>query len=181
MAVRLSFLFLAFTSFLCTSGRAQETPETFAALSDSMGVRLDELLPDYFLPQDNEANDYLDAHLTLYARAEKLEMRFHLRPEQAGDPLAKRPQLRVHTLAMNLGSNDEDAVTSVHSFGEEELNALNADWARMYTFRPKRSFSERQHAQLIAAYRAGRGLVYTILLFDRAPGSVEDRQLTLRF
>ena len=51
----------------------------------------------------------------------------------------------------------------------------------MYTFRPKRSFSDKSQAQLIALYRSGRGLAYTILLFDKAPDPLEGRQLTLRF
>lgn len=194
---------MRFTSFallllLCTCGPAlhaqRQPPETtdwltvltrcpdeFRHLSSRMEVRLNDVFDLGFDIEQARPNDYLADHLVLYSKDEKLEMRFHLRPERPNDPLAGMPHLRIHTLAANLGSNDEDAVTTVHSFGEEELAAVNADWARMYTFRPKRSYSDYRHAQLVALYREGRGLAYTILLFDKTPPSIEDRQLALRF
>lgn len=189
------FLFLAFTTLLCTCGRAQlqspattewltvlaTLPDTFQNLSNGMNVKLDDVLRLDFRPRENEENDYLESHLTLHSRHENLELRFHLRPLKANDLLANMVRLRSHTVAMNLASNDEDAVTSVHSFGEEELMAMNADWARMYTFRPKRSYSSRQHAQLVAVYRSDRGLAFAVLLFDKAPPTLEDRQLVLQF
>ena len=156
-------------------------PDTFNVLSEAAAVQLS---PDWwrdFRIQPSTQNDYLDSHLTLYSKAEKLEMRFHLRPERPNDPLAGLPFIRVQTMATNLGSNEEDAVTAVHSLGEEELAALNADWGRLYTFRPKRSYSDRAHAQLLAVYREGRGLVTTVLLFNKPPGTLDDRQLMLRF
>ena len=156
------------------------TPE-FEALLDSLDVRVNHPFDAGFKLRDNPENDYLADQLTVYSRSEKLEMRFHLRPEDERDLYYQRPHLRASMLVMNLGSNDEDAITAVHSFDEEERAVLNADWARMWTFRPKRSYSERGTAQLIAAYKEGRGLIYTVLLFDKSPGTLEGRQLMLRF
>lgn len=180
---------LAVLSLLWTCARAQTErpyptdalPAEIVTLLDTVGVSLYGLDAGDFRIRENRPNDYLDDQLTLYSKDEKLELRFHLRPARAGDPMAELPHLRAHTLAMNLGSNDEDAVTTVHSFGPEELAVYGADWARMYTFRPKRSYSERAHAQFIAVYRKGRGTVYSLLLFDRTPPTLEDRQLTTRF
>jgi len=156
------------------------TPE-FSALLDRLELRL--RLPEdiRFKRKPNPENDYLADQLTLYDKAGKVEMRFHLRPESDRDVYYQRPHLRTGVLVMNLASNDEDAVTTVHAFDEEELRTYGADWGKMYTFRPKRSYSPRATAQLIAIYKRGRGLAYTVLLFDKAPGVLEERQFSLGF
>lgn len=150
-------------------------------LLDSLDVRVNHPFDADFKLLKNPDNDYLADHLAVRSKAEKLEIRLHLRPETEDDLYYQRPHLRAGLLVMNLASNDEDAVTTVHSFDEEEFAVLNADWARMYTFRPKTSYSPRATAQLIAMYKVGRGLVYTVLLFDDAPDTLEGRQLLLRF
>jgi hypothetical protein len=174
------FSLLLFTFWPILPAQLPLTP-AFETLLDSLDVRVNHPFNDGFKLKDNLENDYLENQLTVYSKTEKLEMRFHLRPEDERDLYYQRPHMRASFLAMNLGSNDDDAVTSVHSFGEEELAVLNADWAMMWTFRPKKSYSYRPTAQLIAAYKEGRGLLYTVLLFDKAPETLEGRQMMLRF
>lgn len=159
-----------------------DLPVEFVARLDSVDVQFTAPLDsDYREATLRSDCPYLPEHFALRSRRENLELRFHLRPERLDDLYYGRPHLAATTVAMNLGSNDEDAVTAVHQFGDEELAIFNADWARMYTFRPKRSFSSRQQAQLVALYREGRGMAYTVLLFDDAPDTLEGRQLSLRF
>ncbi len=183
---------LAFLLIICSGAatvpgapgglRAQiPTTPAFAKMAERMGVKIIQPLAGTFRLEEIEENDYLEDRLRVYSKAEKLEMRFAFRAVPAGDIYAGMPHLLAGTLAANLGSNDEDAVTSIHSFGEEELSVFNADWAAMYTFRPKRSYSERANAQLVAIYRGDRGMAYTVLLFDKAPGTLDDRQLSLSF
>lgn len=162
--------------------RAQiSTTPSFELLLDSLGVKIIQPLEGSFAVQKNNENDYLDDQLTVYSKREKLEMRFAFRAVAPNDIYAGMPHLLAGTLAVNLGSNDEDAVTSIHSFGEEELAVFNADWAAMYTFRPKRSYSYRANAQLVAIYRKDIGMAYTVLLFDKTPATLDDRQLSLTF
>ena len=159
-----------------------ELPVDFAARLDSLDIRFNAPLDsDYREKTLRNHNRWLADHYTMTSRREKLEIRFFIAPEHPGDRYAGLPHLAATTLAMILGSNDEDAVTAVHSFGEDDMAIYNADWARMYTFRPKRSFSDKEQAQLIALYREGRGLAYTILLFDHAPDTLDGRQRSLRF
>lgn len=167
---------------LSAQGSAQvDLPPDFQRLLDSLDVRFTAPLDSDYRESLRHDNDYLADDFAMYSRRERLELRFHLRPEVVSDRYYQLPHIAATTLAMNLGSNDEDAVTAVHSFSEEELDFYGADWARMFTFRPKRSFSDKQQAQLIALYREGRGLAYTILLFNRAPVTLEGRQMSLRF
>jgi hypothetical protein len=158
-----------------------DLPPDFQQLLDSLDVRFTAPLDSDYRESLRHDNDYLADDFAINSRRERLELRFHLRPEVVGDRYYQLPHLAATTLAMNLGSNDEDAVTAVHSFGTEEMALYNADWARMFTFRPKRSFSDKQQAQLIALYREGRGLAYTVLLFNRAPSTLEGRRMSLRF
>ncbi|THH40494.1 hypothetical protein [Neolewinella litorea] len=173
---------LFFLLFAASLPAQIDLPPDFLWRLDSLDIRftppLDSDFRETTLRGDNR---WLEEHYAMSSRREKLELRFHILPEHEGDRYYQLPHLAATTLAMNLGSNDEDAVTAVHSFDEEELALYGADWARMYTFRPKRSFSDKEQAQLIALYRSGRGLAYTILLFDKAPDTLEGRQLSLRF
>lgn len=156
-------------------------PPEFEQLLDALDIRFTAPLDSDYREGMLHDNDYLDHLFAMRSRREGLELRFYVQAERADDRYYQLPHLAATTLAMNLGSNDEDAVTAVHSFDEEELELYGADWARMYTFRPKRSYSTSKQAQLIALYRAGRGLAYTILLFDDAPDDLAGRQLSLRF
>lgn len=176
------FLIIASFLLLCTCVRAQiPTTPAFETVLDSIGVSIIQPLSGSFRVSPLQKNDYLDDLLRVYSKEEKLEIRFALRAVPPTDVYRQMPSMLAGTLAVNLGSNDEDAVTSVHSFGAEELAVFNADWAAMYTFRPKRSYSERTNAQLVAIYKDGIGMAYTILLFDKTPPTIEDRQLSLSF
>lgn len=178
--MKVSFLLLCV--LMVTDIAAQiDIPPDFSLLLDRLDVRLT-LPPDGdYREAARHDNDYLADQFAINSRREKTEIRLYVQPEEEDDQYYRRPHLAATTLAMNLGSNDEDAITAVHSFDDEELQLYGADWAKMYTFRPKRGFSSRQQAQLIALYQAGRGMVYTILLFDEAPLGLEERQLILRF
>jgi len=176
------YLFPVFIIFVAHTLTAQlpVTPE-FEALLDSFNLYVNHPAEAGFKLKPNLENDYLADQQTLYSKAEKLEMRFHFLPENERDIYYQRPHMRTGMLVMNLASNAEDAVTTVHGFDEEELITYGADWAKMYTFRPKRSYSPRATAQLIAIYKQGRGLAYTVLLFDKAPDALEERQFSLGF
>ncbi len=157
------------------------TTAEFDSLLTELNLVVNYPLAGDFKSLPPKKNDYLKDHLTVRSRAEKLEMRFHLRPDRPSDLYAGRPHYLTMLKVMNMGSNEEGAMTAVHSFGEEELAVFNADWAKMYTFRPKRGYSEREQAQLVAIYKEGRGMAFIVLLFDRAPETLEGRQLALRF
>ncbi len=153
----------------------------FTLVLDELGIRVNHPFDAGFKQLDAFDNPYLSEQLRLYSREEKLELRFATVSETTDDRYYQMPHLRAAHLVLNLASNDEDAETIVLSPDEEELATLNADWARVFIFRPKRSFSDRREAQLVASYRAGRGMLYTILLFDRAPDTLLGRQLALRW
>ena len=159
-------------------------PPPFSALLAEMNMVWNRPLDSDYRTIRTPKNDYLADHFGMYSRDERLEIRFHLIPEDSTDRYFQLPHLRAMTLVMNLTSNADDvpeSSSSVISFGDEELEIFGADWAKLFTFRPKRSYSEKRHAQLVATYKEGSGMAYAVLLFDKAPETLEGRQLALRF
>ena len=153
----------------------------FQSLLDTFDVRVNHAFDVDFKLYEAFDNPYLREQQRLYSREEKLEMRFVLLPDDPTHVFHQMPHVQAGHLVANLASNEEDAKTTVLSLDEAEMGVLNADWARVFIFRPKRSFSDRKEAQLVASYKQGRGMAYTILLFNRAPGTLLGRQLALRW
>ena len=154
---------------------------TFTAILDSFDVRVNHPFGPRYKLLDAHENRYLNEQQRVYSRDEKLELRFFVFAEDSTEHFFGLPHVRAGHLLANLASNDEDAQTTVLSPDTEELEILNADWAKVYLFRPKRSFSEHKRAQLVASYKEGRGMLYTILLFDRLPEDLLGRQYALRW
>ena len=153
----------------------------FQEILDTFDVRVNHAFDAGFKLMEPSESAYLPEQQRLYSRREKLEMRFALLPENPNHPFYGLPHVQAGHLIANLSSNDADAVTTVLSLDEAEMDVLNADWARVFIFRPKRGFSGRGEAQLVASYKEGRGMAYTVLLFDRAPDTLLGRQLALRW
>jgi hypothetical protein len=163
--------------------RGQIVPDTaFARLLTAMQLEIIQPLEsDYRLVRTTE-NDLLACPLAIRSRREKLEIRFAVRPAAEMGYLADAPHVAAGTLAANLASNDEDAFLAVHSLAAEAVRELyGADWLKIYTFPPKRSFSESENCQMIALYREGIGMAYIFLLFNRAPDLLDARANALRF
>ena len=172
---------LLFICSLGTGARAQmDAPRDLQALLDSFGV---ELVPPpaTYKTLPPHPNDYLTDQFRTLAREDKLEIRLAFQREFPDDRMYDLPHLVTGLLVTNLSSNDEDVITTVHRFDEEEMGRLRADWAALHTFRPKRSFSGYRHAQLVTLYRAGFGYVQLVLCFDRAPATLDAWHTALRF
>jgi len=82
---------------------------------------------------------------------------------------------------MHLATNENDSEIRGIRLAESELQSYRADWGTRFRFRPKRGFSPRKQAELIALYREGRGMAFTILLFDEMNEEVERRAGMFRF
>lgn len=156
------------------------TPE-FQAELDHLGIRVNHPFDDGFKLEEPSGNPYLAESLRMYSRKEKLELRFGAVPYDPQDQFKDFPNIRAGHLVLNLASNEEGAVTTVLSLDQYEMDALNADWAMVYIFRPKRSLSDRKTAQLVASYKEDRGIVYTLLLYNKVPETMNGRQMALRW
>ncbi len=147
--------------------------------------QLDSLQGELFVPVEGyravnrSRNDLLPTYFVRYNRKQRLEVRIHLIPE--GPEVLVPPHIRTSSLAMHLATNVEGSEIRGVRLEESELDPYRADWGTRFRFKPKKGFSPRKYAELIGLYREGRGMAYTILLFDEMNEEVERRIGMFRF
>lgn len=159
-----------------------ELPGGFARLAREMGV--DILLPTdagykaYKLTTDH----YQPCQFAIYSRKEKLELRYLLEPFDSSSAELSLPSLFTGRLLLHLASNDDDTVIAGHVLEEATLQAYNADWGKVFFFRPKNSFSTRKYCQLLALAKKDKGIALAFFLTDNPNNTaLENRILTLYF
>lgn len=173
-------LFFGISYFL--PAQKVDLPEDFTALATDMAV-------DFMAPLDagykdvrTFPNPHQNYELAIRSRREKLEIRYHLEPEKENNPMTRIPHVRSMQMIANIASNEEDTRVSALSLPDSvSLDLLNADWAKVFFFTPKKTFSSRLTCQMLAMYKEGRGMVFAYLLFNKAPMELDSRLLTVRF
>lgn len=179
----LSIPLLLFLFVVVSDAQAQiDLPENFSLLAEQIGV-------DFMAPLDAGYKDvrvYSNRHqnyeLAIRSRKEKLEIRYHLETEDERRPMTSLPHIRCIQMISNLASNEEEKVVSALSLPDSLTAAdLNADWAKVFFFEPKKDFSTRLTCQMLAMYKEGRGMVFAYFLFDKPPTALDNRLLTIRF
>lgn len=154
----------------------------FTALAEQMGVDFMAPLDAGYKDTKPYPNQYQDYEFAIRSRKEKLEIRYHLEPEKEDIALSSLPHIRCMQLLSHLASNDEKNSIAAHSLPTSiRVEDLNADWAKVFFFTPKKAFSPRLTCQLLAIYKEGRGMAFAFLLFDKPPVTLDNRLLTLRF
>ena len=184
-AIHLKYLLLLIClswGSVSTSMAQIDLTEDFTALAAEMGV-------DFMAPLDAGYKDirvYSNPHqvyeLAIRSRREKLEIRYHLELEEENKPMTRIPHVRCLQMIANVASNEDDTRVSALSLPDSiSLQMLNADWAKVFFFTPKKTFSTRQTCQMLAMYKEGRGMVFAYLLFNKPPFALDNRLLTVRF
>ena len=163
--------------------RAQIVPDSaFARLLTELELEIIQPLESDYRAIRPPENDLLNCPLAVRSRREKLEFRYAVRPVAELGYLAEAPHVAAGNLAVRLASNDEDTFLAVHSLSAQAVrDEYGADWLKIYTFPPKRGFSESENCQMVALYREGIGMAYVFLLFDRPPELLDARSYALRF
>ncbi len=116
------------------------------------------------------------------SRREGLEIRYIIKPYEAGNPLSALPQVEAIRLLTHLATNDQEELIVGHEIAQEVLaEAFHADWGRQYFFKPKSSFSRWQHCELLALHKAGQGTAFVLFLFDEPSRELGNRFYALQF
>ncbi len=179
---RLLILSLYFSLPFLTQAQRVDLPEDFTNLAAEMAV-------DFMAPLDagyKDVRTYPNPHqnyeFAIRSRKEKLEIRYHLEPEEEGKPMTRIPHVRCMQMIANVASNEEDTRVSALSLPDSiRIDQLNADWAKVFFFTPKKTFSTRYTCQMLAMYKEGRGMVFAYFLFNKPPMELDSRLLTVRF
>lgn len=178
----MNYFYLFCCTFFTLNLNAQiELPELFS-------TQLKQLNADIFRPLDAgyktisiTGEDYVPAQFAIYSRQEKMEIRYYARTYQELGYFADSPHVDASRIVMNTATNYGELATTVHSFAPEDRKALGADWAKLFTFKPKTGFSQTEYAQMIAIYKENVGIIYIFLLFNDAPETLDSRQVAARF
>lgn len=150
---------------------ARETSIELILPADA-GYKAFELKPDEFQP----------CQAALFSRREKLELRYLLEPFDSTRADLSLPGVYTGRLLLHLASNEEDAVIAGHILDDTTLQTFNADWGKLFFFRPKAAFSPRKHCQLLALAKDGKGIALVFFLTDNADNvALEKRFQALRF
>lgn len=177
-----SFLLLNLGSFTNSQAQRIDLTEDFSTLATAMAV-------DFMAPLDAGYKDirafpnpHQNYELAIRSRREKLEIRYHLEPEEDDKPMTRIPHVRCMQMIANVASNEEQTRVSALSVSDSiRIDMLNADWAKVFTFTPKKTFSPRLTCQMLAMYKEGKGMVFTYLLFNKPPIELDHRLLSIRF
>lgn len=178
----LLLIFLTIGSVNTLPGQRVDISDDFTVLTKDMGV-------DFMAPLDAGyrdirvfANPHQNYEFAIRSRKEKLEIRYHLEREEESKPMTRIPHVRCMQMIANIASNEEDTQVSALSLPDSiRIDLLNADWAKVFFFSPKETFSPRLTCQMLAMYKEGKGMVFAYLLFNKPPIELDSRLLTIRF
>ena len=116
------------------------------------------------------------------SRKEKLEIRFLTSTVSDNQPTMKYPSIAAHRLALHICSNEENTGISARDLTEHEQEDLfNADWGRIYIFRPKLDFAQNAYCKMVALHKEGKGMAYIFYLFDEPSPNIDNRLYAFRF
>lgn len=159
-------------------------------LPPSFQAKLDAVQLQFVEPQDDEFRGVrIDSTHTMpydYAykvKKKKLEIRYYILPFKNPDsPFNSIPQMHLMRYLTNIATNEESAMTAVHSISDSELiDAYAADWGIIATFPPKISFSSYPHCKLLSLYKTDRGMAFVYFLFKDPNLDIEPLMYTLQF
>jgi hypothetical protein len=169
-----SFLFCGISQW----AYAQATQwEEWQNLLDDLGIVVATPVENQFrFVSDNNTIAKFDYAIT--KRKDELEIRYLI---VSADSI-HYPHLSTSNLLMTIATNDPEQAISVLPIDEDVLNKdYQADWGIQAFFQPKLSFSDKAHGKLIAIYKEGKAIVYTVLLFNDVEASWEDYEFMLTF
>lgn len=178
------FLYLIAISFFCSSNLIAQIVDDirFNTILDEMELSL--LYPveanyNSVAVIENTVQPY---DFAIWSRKEKLEIRYFLEPYQEADKTFETPHIRASRLLLNLAANDEESIITGHAIKESELKEqFQADWGKVFYFRPKSSFSPLGNCKMLALFREGQGMAYVFFLFRKPTVELEKRFYAIQF
>ena len=176
--------FLTSLLLFCTySLSAQiDIPPRFSQLLELSKLDFHEPLEAKYKDVNVLKNPWQAYDFAIRSRKEKLEIRYLVVPFNEANPLNNIPHINCMRMITNLASNSQDVVITGLSVQEEELKGqFNADWGKVFLFKPKPGFSNRGHCKLLALHKEGIGTAYVFFLFDKADQNLDNRFYALSF
>ncbi len=179
---RIVFLSMGIVVLLVCAASAQ------VKVSDNFRKLLDEVHLEFMTPLEaryksvNSDNLYFNCHFAMWSRKERLEIRYFIASPTQDELLDFVPHVDCIRMVTHLATNDQDVVISGLDVPDTlRTEGFNADWAKVFFFTPKKSFSPRTHCKMLALFKEGYGMAYVFFLFDKADKNLDNRFVALRF
>lgn len=151
--------------------------------------QLDKMQLDIAIPTENsfkvkkaKSQEFWSADYILRSKKSKVEIHYSLITSEVAEQLV--PQVFTTTTLANLARNEEEySDIAFHKIPGAVLSGnFNADWGAIAYFRPKQQISRFQYGKLLSLYKANRGIVQVLFLFN--PGgedTVDNLSNAVRF
>lgn len=168
--------------FTAAAGAQVDLPPAFRQKLEAARIDFMEPLESGYKDIRVEENDLVDYDFAIRSRKEKMEIRYLIEPSGSGQALASIPHVQCIRVLSTLATNDERYVMSGIDVGAGDLTRrFNADWGKVFFFKPKEGFSAYQNCKMLALFREGQGMAYVFFLFDEAGPELDYRFYALSF
>jgi len=160
-----------------------EIPITFEEKLTSASVEILIPLENKYKTVNVNSTPYMPYDYALRSKKGKLEIRYSINIFEDSTALMNQlPNVQCMRTLTNIASNDDEAVTTIHSIAESDLEEhFNADWGMVAYFNPKQSFGTYKHCKMLALFKEGKGMTYVYFLFDEASIELDNRFHAVRF
>ncbi len=166
---------MVFVLFLNLEVTAQhKLPDRFQGQLDKMQIDIAIPTEHSFKAKKVKSQEFWSADYVLRSKKSKVEIHYSLIPSEVADQLV--PQVFTTTTLANLARNEEKySDIAFHKIPGNVLSGtFNADWGAIAYFRPKYKISRFQYGKLLSLYKANRGFVQVLFLFDSGEEDIID-------
>jgi hypothetical protein len=145
---------------------------------NKMGAEFISPVEGYYKVKLKSKDRYMKYDLILHSEDHDLEMRLVLDPDYRHSV----PHITTFNLVNTLAVNSAQFDIHLNLLPEDQAQAeFNASWVSYADFIPKRSLSEKQYGRLVSAFHPDKGMLYTLMLFNRQDEEKDRRSYTLQF
>lgn len=159
-----------------------ELSDRFTLLLESANLEFLEPVEASYKSTSPDHVDFYRFDFLMRSRKEKMDIGFLITPYSASNRIFSFPQVEITRLVSSLATNDETSVITSLNLDQETLSSqLNADWGKLFFFKPKPSFSDKLHCKLLSIYKENMGLAVVVYCFDEPGKALDIRENILRF
>ena len=154
----------------------------FEAILKEAQISFNEPTENLYKTKKGYKNPIYNCNFAIKAKKSDLEIRYafnQINPQESQNTF---PHIISMNTANHIASNHENSEIVVQSITDEDLKKnFKADWACVFYFTPKTSFSNKRNCKMLALYKEGKGLVYTFFLFNKPSIELDHQFYSLSF
>jgi len=177
------FLLILFLFAIGNLFAQSEMPIAFEEKLSKASIEILIPLENKYKPIGVHSTPYMPYDYALRSKKGKLEIRYSIKIfEDSTSAVNQVPHLQCMNTLTNIASNHEEAVTTIHSIADSDLEEhFNADWGMVAYLQPKQTFGDYKHCKMLALFKEGKAMTYVYFLFDEASIELDNRFHAIQF